>query len=40
MTKKLEGKRVIVAGGSRGIGKEIVFELARQGSTRIIYLFK
>lgn len=32
MTKKLEGKRVIVSGGSRGIGKEIVLELARQGA--------
>ena len=32
MTKKLDGKRIIVAGGSRGIGKEIVLELARQGA--------
>ncbi len=32
MEKKLEGKKVIVAGGSRGIGKEIVLELAKQGA--------
>lgn len=32
MTKHLEGKKAIVVGGSRGIGKEIVLELARQGA--------
>lgn len=32
MTQNLEGKKAIVAGGSRGIGKEIVLELARQGA--------
>lgn len=30
--KKLEGKRIIVAGGSRGIGKAIVLELANEGA--------
>jgi 3-oxoacyl-[acyl-carrier protein] reductase len=32
MANKLEGKKVIVAGGSRGIGKELVLEMARQGA--------
>ncbi len=32
MENQLEGKKVIVAGGSRGIGKEIVLELARKGA--------
>jgi 3-oxoacyl-[acyl-carrier protein] reductase len=32
MENKLDGKKVIVAGGSRGIGKELVLELARQGA--------
>lgn len=31
-TQPLKGKKVIVAGGSRGIGKEVVLELARQGA--------
>jgi len=30
--KKLEGKKIIVAGGSRGIGKAIVLELANEGA--------
>lgn len=30
--QKLEGKKVIVVGGSRGIGKAIVLELAREGA--------
>ena len=32
MNKRLEGKKAIVVGGSRGIGKEVVLELARQGA--------
>jgi len=32
MEKKLAGKKVIVAGGSRGIGKQLVLELAAQGA--------
>jgi 3-oxoacyl-[acyl-carrier protein] reductase len=31
-TQPLKGKKVIVAGGSRGIGKEVVPELARHGA--------
>ena len=32
MDQKLKGKKAIVAGGSRGIGKAIVLELARHGA--------
>jgi 3-oxoacyl-[acyl-carrier protein] reductase len=32
MENQLSGKKAVVAGGSRGIGKEIVLELARQGA--------
>jgi len=32
MKNQLEGKRVIVAGGSRGIGRSIVIELAKEGA--------
>ncbi len=32
----LQGKRAIVAGGSRGIGKAIARELAREGVDRAI----
>lgn len=32
MKNQLSGKKVIVSGGSRGIGKEIVLELAKQGA--------
>jgi NAD(P)-dependent dehydrogenase (short-subunit alcohol dehydrogenase family) len=32
MNKALENKKVIVVGGSRGIGKAIVLELARKGA--------
>jgi 3-oxoacyl-[acyl-carrier protein] reductase len=30
--KRLDGKKIIVTGGSRGIGKEIVLDLAREGA--------
>ena len=32
MENKLSGQKAIVVGGSRGIGKEVVLELARQGA--------
>lgn len=32
MTQQLKGKKAIVAGGSRGIGKEVVLQLASQGA--------
>lgn len=38
MENQLEGKRVIVAGGSRGIGRSIVIELAKQGA-HVLFTF-
>jgi NAD(P)-dependent dehydrogenase (short-subunit alcohol dehydrogenase family) len=36
MDLKLEGKRAIVTGGSRGIGKAIARQLAREGADVVI----
>lgn len=39
MKNSLEGKRVLVAGGSRGIGRAVVIELAKQGA-HILFTYR